>query len=207
MSKKSDLFYYKNLLESIGIACEAVYKLREILTTFDPATLERKLEEIHEIENRGDGKKHEMISEVAKAFITPIERDDLIKLSQYIDNVTDSIEDVVLVLYETNVLRLRDNALNFVDLAIRCCEKTETLLGELADFRKSKEINDLIIEVNHLEEEGDKLYIGYTRELCVNEKDPLAVMSWSEIYRAFESICDSCEDVAEVVESIIIANS
>jgi predicted phosphate transport protein (TIGR00153 family) len=207
MSKKSEMFYFNNLVESAGISCEAAYKLKEILTGFDPDTVSAKLDEIHEIENRGDEKKHEMISEVAKAFITPIERDDLIKISQNIDNVTDSIEDVVLVLYETNVTKLRDNALTFVDLIIQCCEKTVTMLNELSDFKKSKEIKNLIIEVNHLEEEGDKLYISYTRDLCVKEKDPMIVMSWYEIYRAFESICDSCEDVAEVVESIIIANS
>ena len=78
---------------------------------------------MHTVEHAADEKKHEMLHILAKAFITPIEREDIILLSQNIDEVTDKIEDVLLRLYCNNVQSILPDALGLVSVVIRCCER------------------------------------------------------------------------------------
>ena len=69
-----------------------------------------------------------------------------------------------------------------------------------------KTIKDIIIEINRLEEDGDQLYISVMKNLHATSKDPIEIIAWRDIYKAFENVCDYCEDVANIVESIVIGN-
>ena len=207
MSKKKDSFYFDNFVDCIRISKEAACKLRDILANYNEETIETMVNDIHEIEHRGDSKRHELSNEIVKAFITPIDRDDIISISQAIDSVTDAIEDIVLDLYTWNVTTLRPGAVEFAELIIRCCEATEQVLLELPNYKRSTKLSEVVVDVNHMEEEGDKLYITNVHQLSVEEKDALTVVAWREIYQAFETVCDCCEDVANIVESIAIANT
>lgn len=89
MSKKSDSYYFQNFIECVQCGCEAAKMLEENLMSFDAGCLQQKLDELHQIEHDADKKKHEMMGVLVKAFITPIEREDIILLSQGIDEVTD----------------------------------------------------------------------------------------------------------------------
>ena len=206
MSKK-DSFYFDNFVECIGISKKAVSDLKDMLTDYRNKDVKTIVDEMHKTEHLGDWKRHELVSEIVRAFITPIDRDDIMHISQSIDSVTDAAEDIALNLYTWNVTELRPDALEFADLLIRCCDAVEKMLLELPNYKKSEKLMDTIVEVNRLEEEGDKLYIGALRRLSLETKDPLTVMAWREIYQAFETVCDCCETVANVVESISIANT
>lgn len=207
MSSKKNSFYFDNFIECIHISREAAVRLHEILSGFDSTDIEKAIAEIHEIEHRGDSKRHELSDEIVKAFVTPIDRDDIISISQRIDSVTDAIEDIVIALYTWNVTALRDDAAQLAELLVRCCDATEKVLAELPNYKRSTTLSTAIIDVNHLEEEGDRLYLSAVRRLALEEKDALTVMAWREIYQAFETVCDCCEDVANVVEAIAIANT
>lgn len=207
MAKSKDNFYFQNFLEGISVSKMAAVKLQDIIKNYDHSTIEKDVAAMHEIEHMGDSKKHEMTREIVKAFITPIDRDDIVKISNCIDNVTDSIEDIVIGFYTWNITTLRDDVMEFADLIVACCNSAERLLGELHDYKKSKTIMNHIIELNHLEEKGDDLYIQYIRKLSVENADPYTVMAWRELYRSFETVCDCCEDLADAVETIIIANT
>ncbi|MEG0545952.1 MAG: DUF47 family protein [Oscillospiraceae bacterium] len=207
MSKKSDSFYYDNFIASISVSCEAAEMLKNVLSNFSSADLPKMMQEIHKIENKGDEQKHELVSGIVKAFITPIERDDIIELSHNIDNVTDGIEDILIHIYITNITSVRKEAIEFADLLINCCHATKELLTEFRNFKKSNKLNDLIIEINRIEEEGDAMYINFMRELHMKCTDPLEIMAWREVFEFFEKSCDSCEHVADIVETIIIGNT
>ena len=198
--------YYNNFNESIAISCEAAKMLKEILTDFDINKLPENLKKMHDIEHKGDEKKHELTEALVKAFITPIERDDIIRLSQNIDTLTDNIEDILMHIYMMNVTEIRQEALTFADSLIHCCEKTFLLVQEFANFKKSKTLKELVIEINHIEEEGDAMYLEFTHDLYKTCKDPLTVMIWHEIFNRFEDCFDTCEDVADVIEGIMIEN-
>lgn len=207
MSKKKDSFYFDNFVDCIRISKEAACKLKEILENYNAETIETMVRDIHEIEHRGDVKRHELSNEIVKAFITPIDRDDIISISQAVDSVTDAIEDIILDLYTWNITALRPGAVEFSELLIRCCEATEQVLLELPNYKRSTKLAEVVVEVNHMEEEGDKLYITSVHQLSAEEKDALTVVAWREIYQAFETVCDCCEDVANIVETIAIANT
>lgn len=206
MANKQNDFYFENFRVCAACSCEAAQMLKSSLASFDAASLKHKVDGIHVIEHNADVKKHEMMAVLVKAFITPIERDDIIKLSQTIDDVTDAIEDILIHVYITNIQTIRPDVYCFVDLLIKSCELLTSLLDEFRDFKKSKELLKIIIELNRLEEEGDKLYLDAMHNLYTNSADPLEIVIWRQIYTYFEKAFDCCEDVANIVESITIEN-
>ena len=208
MSKKQDAFYFENFAACAGFACEAAELLLAVLEDFDPSALEKRLEEMHRIEHAADGRKHELLSVLTRAFITPIEREDILTLSQNIDEVVDQIEDVLLRIYCNNVCTVREDALPFAKMIIHCCEELYRLLEAIADFRKSSRLHDYIVRINTLEEEADRLFIGSMRRLheCCAD-DPVAVITWREVYIYLEKCADACEHAADTVESIVMKNS
>lgn len=166
-----------------------------------------RLDELHKIEHEADVKKHELSDRLTKAFITPIEREDIAALSEQIDDLTDKIEEVFIRIYINNVKAIRPEALKMLELVIQCCEEVCGLMREFANFRRSKELKDRIIQINSLEEEADRLYIASMHSLHSEEKDVLAVIAWREIYSYLEKCADACEHAADVVESVVMKNS
>lgn len=207
MPKKTDNFYFNNFKNCVTFSYEAAKMLKKVLTDFNVSNLDKNLKEMHEIEHKADEKKHEMTNALIKAFITPIERTDIIKLSEFIDDITDSIDDILMHIYCNNITVLRDDTIAFVDILLKCCSSLELLFEEFKNYKKSATLNDLIIEINHLEEEGDALYIKAMRTLHTTSKDLFEIMVWREMYGMFEQIYDNCEHVADVVEGVIIENS
>lgn len=206
MSKSKGIDFFEDYAACMALSCEAAVKLHEVLSAFDPTRTEEEMQAIHALEHRADERKHDFLAALSKAFITPIERDDMIQLIQALDDVTDAVEDIIIHIHITGVRNLRGDALAFSALLIRCCKATHTLMQEFRDFKKSKKMGDRIVEVNQLEEEGDRMYISAMAALHREERDPLTVLAWREIYKSFERVCDACEDVADIVETILIGN-
>ena len=207
MARKQDAYYFDNFIACAEESCHAASLLRKVLGDFKPQELEKYLEEIHEIENRADGKKHEMLDRLAKEFIPPIEREDIVELSQHIDTVTDKVEDVLMRVYMGNAQEIEPDALEMTDVVIQCCEKVRELLTDFADFRRSKNLKELIIQINALEETSDRLFMRSMRQLHTECSDPLHIIVWREIYSYLERCADACEHVADTVESVVMKNS
>ena len=140
MSKKQDSFYFENFKSCTEHACRAAHLLDETMRRFDPDSMEQCIEEMHRIEHGADEKKHEILNVLAKAFITPIDREDILLLSQSIDDMVDKIEDVLLRIYCNNVQSIRPEALAVMDVIVRCCEEVQRLIEEdlLQKLDKSK---------------------------------------------------------------------
>ena len=207
MSKKQDSFYYENFSECVACACQAAHYLEDTLKSFDPQRLHDVLDGLHQVEHAADEKKHELSNVLARAFITPIEREDILLLSQSIDEITDKIEDVMLRLWCNNIQSIRPDAIELGAVLINCCEELRLLLDEFADFRKSKKLREYIIHINTMEEQADKLFIDSMRRLHTTCTDPLEIISWREIYIYMEKCADACEHAADVVESVVMKNS
>ena len=207
MSKKQDEFYFQSFIECAEAACSAARLLKETLLDFSQDTINEKMEDMHKVEHAADEKKHEVIDRLSKAFIVPIEREDIVLLSDNIDEVTDRLEDVLIRLYMNYVTEIRQEAIPIMEVVIKCCEEVKALLKDFADFRRSKTLKNHIIRINELEEEADRLFMSIMRELHEKEKNPLAIIAWREIYHYMEKCADACEHVADTVESVIMKNS
>lgn len=207
MGKKQEAYYFNTFVECAKDACRAAQLLKKVLENFEADKLEGQLEKLHEIEHSADMKKHDIMDRLAKEFIPPIEREDIVSLSQNIDNVTDKVEDILLRVYMNNVSSIGEDALAMMDVVVQCCEAVRELLEEFADFRRSKNLKKLIIRINDLEEAEDKLFMTSMRKLYTNSEDPIHIIAWREIYIYLERCADACEHVADVVESVVMKNS
>ncbi len=207
MANKKDVNYFNSFVTLAGYSCQAANYLNEIMNNFQAEGLKGKMEAMHVIEHAGDEARHNMVKELAREFITPIEREDIMALADSIDNVTDTIEDVLMHMYMFNIQTIREEALKMTDIIIKCCNALKLALDEFHNFRKSHKLHELIVEINFLEEEGDRLFTEAVRNLYVNCKDYLEVTSWHKIFTYMERCCDTCEDVANIIESVIMKNS
>jgi len=205
MARKDN--YFNTFVKLVEFSCKSARLLIEVMTDYQPEKLEERMREMHEIEHSADLEKHLMIERLAREFITPIEREDIMELADQIDNVTDSIEDVLMRLYMFNITVIRKDALDAAIIIEQACEALKKALEEFSNFRKSKTLHKHIVEVNRLEEVGDKIYTEATRRLYVSEMNPVAVSAWTHVFHILEKACDSCEDVSDVIESVMMKNS
>lgn len=206
-SKSRGYNYYDAFIKMAEYSCEAAKMLVETVDNYCSNELKQKLVEMHRIENAADKEKHVLITHLVKEFITPIEREDIILLAQKIDDVTDAIEDVMLRMYMFNIKTLRKEAADFAKTIYDCCQALKESLVEFPNFKKSKKLHDLIVQVNNLEEHGDKVYIEAVRDLYVTSTDPIEISAWNETFFRFEKCCDACENVSDTVESIVMKNN
>jgi len=204
---KGDKFYFENFAASTALSKEAANYLVKCLENYDPKSIQQMLVQMHEIENRADVKKHEMAEALAKAFVTPVDREDLDMLSHQLDDVTDKIEEILQMFYIYNIPAINPAAIVFAKHLVQSCELLCQLMGEFENFKKSKNIHGLIIKLNDVEEECDKLYLSSMRDLTTDTSDVLLTISWRDIYECMESCADACEHVSECVGSVIMKNT
>ena len=199
--------YFEALVSFTDYSCEAADLLHSILSNYDTTKLEEQIKQMHDIEHSADIAKHKMMSNLVREFITPIEREDITAIAQEIDTVTDTIEDVAMNLYMYNIQTIRTEALEFSETIVSCCKALKITMEDFHNYKKSKNIIENIIRINNLEEVGDEIYTRAIRNLHTTCTDPVEIMSWSKNFDYMEKCCDACEDVSDVVESIIMKNS
>lgn len=207
MSKKTNYNYFDALANLTNYSYNLAVTLHEILSKFDQTKITEKVTAAHTIEHNADIAKHDIMNRLVKEFLPPIEREDITSLTQEIDDVTDSIEDVLIYIDMFNIKKIRPETLKFTELLVTCCKSMDQMLEEFKNFKSSKKLRDIIIEINRLEETGDALYVDSMRNLFHTSKDPVELMCWTEIFHRLELCADNCEDVANIIESIIMKNS
>lgn len=207
MSSKADRFYFENFVEAAESACKASRYLVECLSSFKEESLSDMLTAMHELEHDGDKKKHAMSEALAKAFVTPVDREDLAMLSHQLDEVTDTIEDVLQCFYKDSVNFVTPQAIAFSQKIEECCQLVKKIMQEFVNFKKPAALHKLVLELSDVEEECDRLYLEAMRDarnICGN---PLDVISWREIYNCMEECVDACEHVGDCVETVVMKNT
>ncbi|MBR5329835.1 MAG: DUF47 family protein [Firmicutes bacterium] len=204
---KDDKFYFENFLERAVLAKDAANYLVECLEHYDADKIVYMLQKMHEFEHAADIQKHKMNDSLAKAFVTPIDREDLDMLSQQLDNVSDTIEEILQKFYIFNIKEIDPAAITFAKNIVKSCEMLEQMMDEFKNFKKSKTMHSLIIACNDVEEECDVLFLETIHNLTKNSTDALATISWYKIFDCFEACADACEHVSECVGSVIMKNT
>ena len=207
MAKRNDFDYFDGFIKLIGYSHDAAKLLDNTLRNFNADTLQEKMKSMHDIEHSADIEGHEITRKLAKEFIPPIEREDIITLIHEIDDITDCIEDVLLHMYMYNVKSIREDVLKFSGLILMACTELIAAFKEFKNFKKSKEIHNKIIKINRIEEEGDNLYTESVRKLHLTTDNAIDIMTWTIAYNRLEKCCDSCEEAVNVIESVIMKNS
>ena len=204
-SKREAVNYFNQLVQLGEIACRAATMLIELLSDYQDILV--AISRIHKIEKEADEVVHEFISALSKAFITPIEREDLMELVRSLDDVVDGIDSVAIDFYIHNITKIEPDVIEFSHLLLKSCESMKKTMEEFKDFKKSKVINSYLIEINDFEEIGDKLYQDAMRKLFTSDKDPVEIVRWRQIFEGMETCYDACENVADVIEGVILKNT
>jgi predicted phosphate transport protein (TIGR00153 family) len=156
------------------------------------------------LEHQGDELIHEIFTRLNQTFITPLDPEDIHNLSSKLDDVLDGIEDAVHRMVAYRLDAIPDGMIALADIVHRCCLAMERAFNAL---EKNEKVMDHCIEINRLENEADNLVRGKVAELFENEKDAIRLIKLKEIYEFLESTTDSCEDVADVLQNVVVKNS
>jgi len=166
---------------------------------------EGRIRRVEELEHECDSTAHLVIDLLHRTFITPLDRDETMKLITKQDDVTDSIEAAALRLQMYDIGRLPGKLIELAKVLVRAQEILVQLVALLRDFKQMDKMKELIIEVQRLENEADGLHRSGLAELFrQHANDPMTVMKLKEIYEIVEEATDQCEDVAEIIEGIAL---
>ncbi|NLC25454.1 MAG: DUF47 family protein [Fastidiosipila sp.] len=203
--KKVDSFGL--LLNLCEYSISAANYLEERLLVYDQSGLGKALIEMHEIEHTADLMLHDLNRKLARGYTRQVNKEDVSDIAYLIDEVTDKIEDILMRFDMFNVSKLRSETEEFARLISRGSVTLANMIKEFRNFKTSLRVRESIVEINNIEEEGDRLYASSVRRLYRESKDPIEIIAWTEIFYRFERCCDSFEDVAQAVESVIIKNT
>lgn len=208
MGKKNRFDYFDAFKKLSELAVEESDLLIEAIENFGEAEdLRGVMERAHEIEHKGDEQNHLIFQTVATDFITPIEREDIIELTQHLDDIIDYIEDVLQRFYMYDVHFMHKDALEFAGLIKKSCVALDKAMEDFRNFKKSKTFRELVIDVNTYEEEADQLLVKVIRDLHTVDCDkPMRVLVWSQIFSRMEKCADACEHAADSMSTILLKN-
>ncbi len=207
MSNKADKVYFQNFIDAADCALKAANYLVECLESFNYDNIKTMLETMHNIEHEADTKRHEMSNMLAKAFVTPVDREDLALISKNIDDVTDNIEEVLQRFYIDRITSINPDAIDFAKRIVSCCESMKDVLTEFVNFKKPAKLHQLTIALGSKEEECDAFYLKAALNIGTYTDDVLQTIYWREIFDHFEDCADACEHVADCVDTVVMKNT
>jgi uncharacterized protein len=160
-----------------------------------------KAEEIKEIEHKCDFLTHEIISRLNRTFVTPIDREDIHALAKSLDDVMDAIDAVATMVKLYKLSRIRFGAR---ELAVTITASTKQIRLALDALERRKGVTTHAVEINRLENEADRIHQEAVMRLFEDERDPIVVIKWKEALDFLEHATDRCEDVANVLEGVVV---
>lgn len=204
LTPKEDKFY-DYFIDIAKIAQRASNMLVEFIKDLDNS--EENHKKLKEIEHEGDKKQHEILQQLNKTFITPFDREDIYLIAKDMDDVIDLIEATASRFVMLNVNNCTEEAEMLSRMIVKCCEELINLMEELKNMKTSKKLRNNIIEINRIEEEGDRVSRKAIRDLFRSNTEVIEIIKWREIYQYLEDTLDACEDVANVVEGVVMKNA
>lgn len=169
--------------------------------------VKKKTERIKEIEKECDDITHEVFERLSTTFVTPIDREDIHLLISRLDDVMDMIYAVSERLYLFNVKEITPVALQLAEVYVKAVNEICEGIKHMRQLGKAFNILRHCVEINRLENEGDDLTRSAIGALFNGDYEPVYIIKWKEIYETLERGIDRCEDVANVMETIILKNA
>jgi predicted phosphate transport protein (TIGR00153 family) len=197
-----DFNFFELFEKQISYAVDAARFFKEVVS--HDGVNEDTLSKMSEIEHQADDVAHTIIEQLNKTFITPIDREDIHALTMEIDDIVDMLTTIVSRMRIYNITGVDKNLVEFADVIEQSVQAVARAIGGLRNIKNVKVVFDACVEVNRLENVGDTMRDKMLMELFANEKDPIAVIKWKDIYVDAETVLDVCEDVAHVVDSIMV---
>jgi uncharacterized protein len=177
-------------------------RLIDLLSEF-PARADDLMRDIKELEHAGDRTTHDLIDLINRTFVTPFDRDDMYRLATVLDDVCDHVDDSAEMVVGYGVREIRAQALDQAHVINRAATKLSEAIDRLEGFKDSRR---QLIELRELEDEGDRLARAAISELFTGGADAVELIRWKDIHEQLEEAVDACENVADVLEAILVKN-
>jgi len=169
--------------------------------------LEAHAQRIDAAERAADKVTHETVTLLHKTFITPFDREQIHQLITTMDDILDLIQDVAESVLLYDLRRVTPEAKQLAEICQMCCERVKTTVGLLTNVKQSDAILKTCEEIDRLESDADRVMRGAMSKLFRDEADVKQLIKLRTIYELLETITDRCEDVANIVEGIVLENS
>ena len=195
--------FFGLFLRQIAIITEAARLLVDGVSVGN-ARMAQAATEVTVLEHRGDEVIHEIFTRLNQTFITPIDPEDIHNISTSLDNVLDGIEDTTHRLVSYRIDPIPANMATLAEIVASCSKELKSAFEAL---EKNGPILSHCIEINRLENEADRIGRSAVADLFNKEKDPITLIKLKEVYDFFEATIDSCEDVADVLQNVVVKNS
>ena len=195
--------FYHLFLRQVDIISEAARLLLDGLQQ-GKARLAGAATDISVLEHKGDEVIHEVFKRLNQTFITPIDPEDIHNISSALDNVLDGIEDTSHRLVSYRIDPVPPNMVTLAEIVGTCSKAVQAAVDAM---EKNGGTMEHCIEINRLENEADRIGRSAVVELFDNETDPIRLIKLKEVYEFFEATIDSCEDVADVLQNVVVKNS
>jgi len=190
---------------------EAARAFSQLVANYGDAHLrEQYNRDVDNAERAADRVTHEVNRVLHKTFITPIDRDQIHKLINTMDDVADLIQDSAETMALYDVRQVNEEITRLTDLAVKCCDRLKEavgMIGNLADHDTAEAALKTCEEIDRLESDADRVMRSAMSKLFREEPDVREVLKLKAIYELLETITDKCEDVANVIEGIILEHS
>jgi len=198
--------YFKLLEQQAEYCLQASDLLLEILTQYSENGIAQQRFKMHEIEQKADDLHHEIVTKLSKEFITPIDHEDILRLVQIIDDVTDALDQVTRNLYMFHVDSITNDIKILAEKVNKCVKTFKEAVTELKNFKKPERLRELLVEVNTIESEADAIYIEAIHHMFSPDADVKNIMGMKTVYDSLEQCFDLCEDASDMIEQIIMKN-
>ncbi|HYD75085.1 DUF47 domain-containing protein [Ramlibacter sp.] len=203
--------FYEMFNQHAGRVVEAAHAFSHLVANYDDLNLrERYTLEVDNAERSADRVTHEVNRLIHKTFITPIDRDQIHRLINTMDDVADLFQDTAETMSLYDLRRVNEEIARLADLAVKCVERLReavSMIGGLADASTAEAALKTCEEIDRLESDADRVMRAAMTKLFRDEPDVREVLKLKAIYELLETITDKCEDVANVIEGIVLENS
>ena len=162
---------------------------------------------VQKAEKAADKLTHETIDLLHKTFITPLDRDEIHKLITTMDDILDLMEDVATAISLYDVRAVTSEASQLAHISTACCERVQAAVAMLSDMKQAREILKACEDIDRLESDADRVLRSAMSKLFREEDDVKTLIKLKAIYELLESITDKCEDVANIIEGIVLENA
>jgi predicted phosphate transport protein (TIGR00153 family) len=202
LPREGRFFDYFN--EHAGHAVLAAVELKALLT--DLSDLEARRRNIERHEKQADQITHHTMQLLHQTFITPLDRDEIHQLITTMDDVLDLMEDIAQCLFLYDVRAVTPEAQRLAEICVACTEKVRDAVAKLESMDNADAILRLCAEIDRLEADADYVMRSAMAKLFREEPDAKEIIKHKEIYQMLESVTDKCEDVANLIEGIVLEN-
>jgi uncharacterized protein len=191
--------FYEDFVALADVLRGGAKLLEEMLAPNPPVW--NKADLIKDAEHRCDQLTHDVLSRLNRTFVTPLDREDIFAMARGLDDVMDAIDAAAGFVRIYRIAEVREDARELARIITRSTEQLHRAL-QVLDSRNG--LMDFVVEVNRLENEADLVHSQAIERLFNDERDPIAVIKWKEILSYLEEATDRCEDVANLLEGIVV---